>query len=313
MFAAYNGHLQICKLLVDKGADTEIKDKSGNTALTCAKNEDIRNLLRAFDIWYAAEFGTSQTLQKAFEKSKQPIDAIRNDWTALMYAVQGNNIDTMTYLISQGANVNFKDGKSITPLMVAACQHKLEACKLLLEKGAEADEPDKDGLTALYYAVLDSKIAQSSHPIVEALLAKGADPNFETSKGFIALHYAVIFYNPQSIDALIKAGTDTDHYGASVMLTAIREGSPEAITYLMKKHNFKLPADINSLLNIIYRRMKKEDINKWTEFCIQNNIAVDWNQVMLAAITKNDIAQIKKLLSKVNFNNHDESENKKFR
>ena len=306
MFAAHSGHLQVCKLLVDKGADIEIKDKDGNTAPQYAKNEDIRNLLKMFDIWDAAEIGTAQTLQKAFEKSKHPVDAVRNNWTALMFAVQGNNIDTMTYLISKGANVNFKNEKSITPLLIAILQNKLEACNLLLAKGAEIDKPDKDGWTALHYAVSNKKNAQNSHHIVEALLAKGADPNFEDTKGFIALHYAVVFYNEKNIDSLIKAGTDIGYYGASVMSTAIREASPEAITYLMKKHNFKLPADINSRLNVIYERMKKDDVSKWTEFCIQNNIALDWNQVMLAAITKNDIAQVKKLLPKVNFNNHDE-------
>ncbi|MBR2625916.1 MAG: ankyrin repeat domain-containing protein, partial [Lentisphaeria bacterium] len=256
-------------------------------------------------IFYEAQYGTAQSLQEEFERSGVSVDAVHNGWTALMFAAQGNNVGTITYLLSKGADINFKVEKSgVTPLMVAASQHKLEACNLLLENGAEIDEPDIYGATALHYSVANSKTAQNSHTIVEALLAKGADPNFETAKGFVALHFAVVFYNEKSIDALIKAGADIDQYGASVMLTAINEAPPEAITHLLKTHNFKLPKDIDKCLNTIYKRMKKEGIDKWTDFFTQNNIALDLKRVMWIAIDKNDIERVKKLLptfSQVNF------------
>ena len=39
MQAAYEGHLGVAELLVDKGADVNAKDKVGWTALTCAACE----------------------------------------------------------------------------------------------------------------------------------------------------------------------------------------------------------------------------------------------------------------------------------
>jgi len=51
MIAATNGSVEIIRLLLDKGADTSLKDKSGKTPLQWARTN---NRIRAVEILSAA-------------------------------------------------------------------------------------------------------------------------------------------------------------------------------------------------------------------------------------------------------------------
>jgi ankyrin repeat protein len=46
MFASYKGHVDIVRLLVDKGADTTLRNISRKTALDMAKTPEIAALLK---------------------------------------------------------------------------------------------------------------------------------------------------------------------------------------------------------------------------------------------------------------------------
>ena len=50
------------------------------------------------------------------------------------------------------ASLNTKDSLGMTPLHIAARGGQIDACKLLLSKGCETDQVDKQGRTALYWA-----------------------------------------------------------------------------------------------------------------------------------------------------------------
>ncbi|CAM41534.1 putative huntingtin interacting protein (HIP) [Leishmania braziliensis MHOM/BR/75/M2904] len=61
----------------------------------------------------------------------------------------------ISFLIDNGADVNaaMRGGKGQTPLMVAAARQNTQTVKLLLEKGADVNVQDAQGLTVLSYAV----------------------------------------------------------------------------------------------------------------------------------------------------------------
>ena len=44
--AAREGHIDIAELLINKGADINAKNNYGKTPFDCAKNEEIRQLLK---------------------------------------------------------------------------------------------------------------------------------------------------------------------------------------------------------------------------------------------------------------------------
>jgi ankyrin repeat protein len=46
--AVSEGHLEIIKLLIENGADLNIKDRFGNVPIDCTNNIDVINLINYF-------------------------------------------------------------------------------------------------------------------------------------------------------------------------------------------------------------------------------------------------------------------------
>jgi ankyrin repeat protein len=59
--------------------------------------------------------------------------------------------------------------------------------RLLLDKGADIDEQDDSGSTALLYACMNGRV-----PMVRLLLEKGADPTIASAQGWIPLTRAAV-------------------------------------------------------------------------------------------------------------------------
>ena len=119
MIAANDGHLGICRLLIDKGAHLEAKDINGWTPLILASWEghlEIARLLcdhgadiEARDedgmrpLHLAATYGHISIVKDLIEVRNAEINA-RNDsgWTALRYARDNDNADIVSFLVSHG-------------------------------------------------------------------------------------------------------------------------------------------------------------------------------------------------------------------
>ena len=82
-----------------------------------------------------------------------PVKAKDNDGkTALMYAAEKGQKETVELLLAKGADINAKDKYGKTALMYAARKGYKEIVELLLAKGADINAKDKYGKTALDYA-----------------------------------------------------------------------------------------------------------------------------------------------------------------
>ena len=120
MEAAWNGHLDICRLLIDKGAQQEAKDSIGWTPLHWAADQghvEIVRLLcdrgadveaRGFSgerpLHTAAMYGHISVVKELIEERKAEINARDNyGITALAKARFHNNPDVAAYLVSHGA------------------------------------------------------------------------------------------------------------------------------------------------------------------------------------------------------------------
>lgn len=85
----------------------------------------------------------------------------------------------------------------LTPLMVSACEGKFALASDLLEQGADINEVDGNGATALIYAVLNDQ-----EGVARLLLERGADPLISTMKGRTALDVAEERDNEQMVSLL---------------------------------------------------------------------------------------------------------------
>ncbi|MBL0899409.1 MAG: ankyrin repeat domain-containing protein, partial [Reyranella sp.] len=95
------------------------------------------------------------------------VDAVdREGYTALMRAVEKNDIDIADILLRRNANTRPQGRQGQTALMIAAGRGNTELVRMLLEKKADPNARDYTGRTALTYARLNNRNA------VEAMLRR---------------------------------------------------------------------------------------------------------------------------------------------
>ncbi len=221
-----------------------------------------------------------------------------NDWTPLMAASWGGNADLVRVLVEAGADVNartqFEGPLSLLssqsgPTALKSSQFLLEhGCnrqsiqeafftaasagndamlKLLLEKGANLEDQDPQGNSALVYAVRANQqasvqflVSRDINPnaqnrqgctalhfmqggefnetalfILRLLLEKGADVNLQDQDGWSALFHAAAQGNSAALSQFFDRGTKPnlrDHSGATALMWAASAGSASCIKAL---------------------------------------------------------------------------------
>jgi ankyrin repeat protein len=223
MSAVDKGNLEAARLLLQAGADPNVKDsKGGQTAL----------------MWAAA--GNEPEIVKLLVDRGADVRArSKGDFTALLFAAQEGDVESGRTLLAAGADPNdLRKRDSMTALMLAVAGGHAEFSSLLLEKGANPKSGDARGYTALHYAALDS----SRLPLIKILLAHSANPNARTTrdsprtsnsgvsfKGATPLFFAASVGNYEGVRALVAGGADpfmkTD-LGTAPMQVATWGGNP---------------------------------------------------------------------------------------
>ncbi|RDW86719.1 ankyrin repeat domain-containing protein [Aspergillus mulundensis] len=134
-FAAIQGHADILYLLLDHGADLELRNLFGHTALQSACTE---NHLACATL--LLERGAN-------------IESIATDGrTPLLLATVGGYLDIVKLLIERGANINATDSQGSTALMLAVTIQSEELVSFLLSMRADKNKGDDVGRTALAMA-----------------------------------------------------------------------------------------------------------------------------------------------------------------
>ncbi len=110
--------------------------------------------------------------------------------SALSLAAACGFTDVMECLINLGADINLNDEGNLgyTPIEHAARENKIEALKLLIEKGVEIDK----GNTIDSNALIGACIA-ANNEVLETLVKNGANINHVDNIGQSALHYICLY------------------------------------------------------------------------------------------------------------------------
>jgi hypothetical protein len=135
MIAAEHGTLEIVEKLLMKGADVNLQDNKGFTALMVA-----------------VHYGRLEIVEKLIEVGANRNLQIIEGYTALMLAVQNGRLDIVEKLLEKAADPDLQNNEGITALMIAVELGRLEIVEKLLEKGADPDLESNEGLTALMQA-----------------------------------------------------------------------------------------------------------------------------------------------------------------
>ena len=105
--------------------------------------------------------------------------------TALHIVTKRRDLAWMEFLIGKGANVNLRDSKGGTPLVLATNANFTEGVELLVGKNARLDESNNAGETPLITAVHNRNTG-----MMRILLKAGADPDRADNSGRSARDYA---------------------------------------------------------------------------------------------------------------------------
>jgi hypothetical protein len=125
------------------------------------------------------------------------------NWTPLMISSFNGKEYFALLLIKCGAKINARDKNGYTPLHWAAYNGYANVVKLLLEKGADPNDRSQFGWTALMQAATRGQLFACAY-----LLAQGADPNLASQDGWTALHKAANNGHTQVVKLLLDKGAN---------------------------------------------------------------------------------------------------------
>jgi ankyrin repeat protein len=259
----------LVKLLLDKGADVNLADTGGDTALIEAARDGgpehtaIVKLLieRGADVHAdndaailgAAKYAAPETVRLLLSKGAR-VDASDKDSdgdTVLMQAASGASVATVEMLLSAGAHINVTNEKGQTALMKAVTldhrydpKERLPIIELLLKRGANINARDASGMTPLLHSVVQYMSEAGgviSHvEVVQFLLDHRADVRAVDEKGETALIKTVGVFrgSPEVVRSLLAKGVQInaqDKKGTTALMVAAYNGKDDVVTLLLEK------------------------------------------------------------------------------
>ena len=157
--AALKGSVPLVELLLKAGANADLQDDTGFTPLNTAIEQEHPDVAKVL------------LLHRA-----NPNLATHTGQTPMHTAASASDIETMRLLLDHNAGLHPLEIAG-TPLSVAVQQHRIEAVKFLLQRGAKPDvAPPQNGMTSLHWA---ATLGQPD--IVKLLLDAGANVDADSS------------------------------------------------------------------------------------------------------------------------------------
>ena len=238
MIAIKMGHINVATYLVEHGAKVDLKDDRGCTALHHAMYYYHHDRLEVCSC--LIERGADVN---GCYNNKSP----QNGRTPLMIASRYGQLDAMTFLIKQGANVNLQDKEGETALHYAVdgSDVSCEVLSCLIENGANFDAFSNSGCTPLMKAIHNQLIQ-----VVTYLIEHGANIDLQDKNGNTALHHAVGVTNfCDIIDHLVTGGAShiCNNQGLTPLLLVSDRGNVAVVEHLIKRPEITKEQRINAL------------------------------------------------------------------
>ncbi|KAL5702050.1 hypothetical protein ACHQM5_027318 [Ranunculus cassubicifolius] len=212
--AALQGNLNVCNYLIgDLKIDVNVKEISqGKTPLQCAilesqlstafyllekgANPDIADDSGQTSLHYAAGIGNKKLLHLLLSKGAN-VDALSTNGTALQKAALGGKQEVVKLLLNHRANPNLNYRHVCTPILASITTNSLRCMQLLLEAGADPKARGL-GITPLELAATDGQA-----DIVLTLLKSGANANQANKEGMRPIEVAALNGKNQVVEILL--------------------------------------------------------------------------------------------------------------
>ena len=217
-----------------------------------------------------------------------------NGWTALHYACQIGDLESVKILIDHQADINAFSNNRRTPLHLAAKMNRYDIVNYLLDKILSKDK----GINKKFVDVKDDNGCTPSHlaakegntKCLESLLMKGADKYAVDSFGWNILHYASFHAHKDTIRFICKYDADYDKL-QNTKNTQNKYPIEILSNYNLKPYFFSLwhaarEGDLDMTKNLILN--EKQNVNEPTYF--------EQNTPLHLAVLNNHYLEVKLLL-----------------
>lgn len=239
MHAIGMGNEKIIDLLLDAGANVNVKNENGLTALHLA----------AASLSYG-DFKLGHRIILELIKKGADINAKANDGetivhkllTELYYKAAEDykerlqeTIKIINELVALGFDINAKDNEGKTPLHMAASVGEPELIEKIINLGANINAEDNYGFTPIHQ--MDFNGTEEELDSIDIFIKYGYDINRENIGGVTILMDAVLFNDLKAVKYLISKGANVNaksKSGETAISRAIENKNIEIIKELLK-------------------------------------------------------------------------------
>eukprot|EP01090_Pellita_catalonica_P021236 TRINITY_DN7894_c0_g1_i1.p1 TRINITY_DN7894_c0_g1~~TRINITY_DN7894_c0_g1_i1.p1 ORF type:complete len:428 (-),score=65.38 TRINITY_DN7894_c0_g1_i1:275-1558(-) len=179
MLAIDRGKIEVAKLLVDRGANLEVRGQKGWTALHNAAS--------------GGEKGYKEVAEMLLDAGAL-VDALSETMLTPLHEAAGKSlVEIVELLVSKGADVNARDKFDNTPLRMCASNAQSFATFDTFKRTVEIlinAKADINAGTTINTTSLHSVVKWGNVDAVRFMLDKGADPNIRTTKGELPIDFS---------------------------------------------------------------------------------------------------------------------------
>uniref|UniRef100_A0A3Q2YES1 Tetratricopeptide repeat, ankyrin repeat and coiled-coil containing 1a n=1 Tax=Hippocampus comes TaxID=109280 RepID=A0A3Q2YES1_HIPCM len=206
--AAGRGRLEVCMLLLDRGAGLEVPNRRGMVPLLSA-----------------AKHGHTQVAELLLKHDADMSVCDKQGRTPLMLAASEGHGSTVEMLLSKGASVSAADQESLTATAWACMRGHRGVLQHLVDAGGDLNQADRQGRTPLDLAALNGDA-----DTVHFLLDHGAVLERTDSNGSRAVERTPGCQNPALVASLLKKSFKTGH-----ATWAMASTKPDILLILLQK------------------------------------------------------------------------------
>jgi hypothetical protein len=223
LWAVSNEKVNTLKAAIYLGTNINAKNSSGEKALVVAIKNNDKGI---------SGISTNCLVTLLQAGADVNINDLQYFGTPLHLAASLRRPDVVHRLLMSGIDVDIRNDRGETPLMVAANNEDLFTVKKLLAVGADIKAKDNYGRTLLHHAV--DPIRYNS-AILDLLLSSGINPNIKDNAGKTPLMSAAEYGFTYSIKPFIDFGADVniqDNKGNTALSLAAKRGHKDIVKTL---------------------------------------------------------------------------------